>query len=73
MQMGTFNKQRGDYREMCELVAVYLGGSVLRRRIDGTLTEIEFKMRHPGTFQQRTILSKSPVSDKNVNDGRCFA
>ena len=50
MQMGTFNKPRDDYRELCELVAVYLGGSVVRRRIDGTLTEIEFKMGHPGAF-----------------------
>ena len=59
MREGTFNKQRDDYRELCELVVVYLGGSVSRKRKVGGATPLPFVMRHPGPFHQARFLHKS--------------
>ena len=54
---GTFNQQRDDYWELCELVVVYLGGTVSRKRKVG-VTQIAFTMQHPGTFHQALYLIK---------------
>ena len=59
MQCGTFNQQRDDYRELCELVVFYLGGSVSRKRKHGGVVQLPFVMRHPGAFHQARFLSKA--------------
>ena len=58
MREGMFNQQRDDYRELCELVVVYLGGAVSRKRKAG-VTQIAFTMRHPGAFHQARFLRKA--------------
>ena len=59
MQAGTFSEQRDDYRELCEIVTYYLGGSVSRKRKRGDVAPITFKMRHPGAFHQARFLAKA--------------
>ena len=59
MQQGTFNNQRDDYRELCELVVVYLGGQIVRKRKDDTLEHLDFVMKHPGAFHHVRFLAKA--------------
>ena len=59
MRSGTFDQQRDDYRELCELVVFYLGGSVSRKRKVGGAVQLPFTMRHPGAFHQARFLSKA--------------
>ena len=59
MVEGTFSNQRDDYREFCELIVVYLGGRLTRKRKNGTLSYPEFRMRYPGAFTYARFLAKS--------------
>lgn len=59
LRKGTFNEQRDDYRELCELVTYYLGGALSRKRKVGGVAPINFTMRHPGAFHQARFMAKS--------------
>ena len=59
LRQGTFNKQRDDYRELCELVVVYLGGTLYRKRKVSGVVQIAFTMRHPGAFHHARFLHKA--------------
>ena len=53
---GTFG--RDDYRELCELVVHYLGGRVLRPRLNAP-PSFGFKMRAPGALHHARFLASA--------------
>ena len=56
MLRGTFG--RDDHRELCELVVHYLGGRVLRPRLNAP-PSFGFKMRAPGALHHARFLASA--------------
>ena len=56
MLLGTFG--RDDYRELCELVVHYLGGQVLRPRLNSP-PKYGFKMRTPNALHHARFLASA--------------
>ena len=73
MRDDSLRNQRDDYRELLELVVVYLGGKVIRKRKNGTYDQPEFHNALPWCISPSKVHGKEFVYNKNVDDARCYS